>query len=72
MTPSDSHRTKINYIGGSSWQSPGSALYWRFNVSAAGYYGFSVRYKQSELTNGESLRHLKIDGKTPFSEAEPS
>lgn len=70
MTPSDSHRTKINYIGGSSWQSPGSALYWRFNVSAAGYYGFSVRYKQSELTNGESLRHLKIDGKTPFSEAE--
>ena len=28
-----------------------------------------MRYKQSDLVNGESWRWLKIDGKTPFAEA---
>lgn len=70
MTPSDSRKTKINYIGGSSWATPGSTIYWKFNIEKSGYYGFSARYKQSELVNGESLRWLKIDGETPFSEAE--
>ncbi len=69
MTPSDPYTTKVNYIGATSWQSPTSKLTWNFNVETDGYYYINMRYKQSDLVNGESLRWLKIDGKTPFSEA---
>ena len=30
--------TKINYIGGTSWQTTGSTITWNFNVDKAGYY----------------------------------
>ncbi len=69
MTPSDSHLTKINYIGGTSWQTAGSSIAWNFKVEKSGYYYINMRYKQSELVNGESWRWLKIDGETPFAEA---
>lgn len=69
MTPNDAYTSKINYIGGSSWQTPGSAMSWSFDVKTAGYYYLGFRYKQSELINGISWRKLKIDGKTPFNEA---
>ncbi len=69
MTPSDPYTAKINYIGGTAWQSPSSKLSWKFNAKKDGYYYINLRYKQSDLVNGESLRWLKIDGKTPFSEA---
>lgn len=68
---SEAHKflTKINYIGGTSWQASGSRLEWNFEVKEAGYYFINMRYKQSDLVNGESWRWLKIDGKTPFAEA---
>lgn len=69
MTPSDYYNQKINCIGGTSWQSPGSKLTWNFEVEETGYYRIVVRYKQSDLINGNSLRWLKIDGETPFTEA---
>ena len=69
MTPSHKYLTKINYIGGTSWQHSGSTITWNFNVKKSGYYYLNLRYKQSDLVNGESWRWLKIDGKTPFEEA---
>ncbi len=69
MSPSNSYLTKINYIGGTSWQTAGSSLEWKFNVEKAGYYYINMRYKQSDLVNGNSYRWLKIDGATPFAEA---
>ena len=69
MTPSDAYNQKINYIGGTSWQSPGDTLIWKFEAEKAGYYSINIRYKQSYLINGDSLRKLKIDGKVPFKEA---
>ena len=69
MTPCNAYNSKINYIGGSSWQSPGSMLTWNFKVEKAGYYYLGFRYKQSELVNGVSWRKLKIDGQVPFVEA---
>ena len=68
-SPANKFLTKINYIGGTSWQTTGSTITWKFSVEKAGYYYINMRYKQSELINGESYRWLKIDGKTPFSEA---
>lgn len=70
MTPSHNYLTKINYIGGTSWQSSGSAITWNFDVEKSGYYYINMRYKQSDLVNGESWRWLKIDGETPFAEAQ--
>lgn len=69
MTPSHKYLTKINYIGGTSWKHSGSTITWNFNVEKSGYYYLNMRYKQSDLVNGESWRWLKIDGKTPFEEA---
>ncbi len=69
MSPSDAYKTKINYIGGTSWQSSGASLTWNFDVEKSGYYYINMRYKQTDLVNGESWRWLKIDGKTPFAEA---
>lgn len=70
MHPADPMRTKINYIGGTAWQSPADRLTWNFKAETAGYYYLNFRYKQSDLINGQSLRWLRIDGKTPFREAE--
>lgn len=69
MTPSDPYKQKINCIGGTSWQSPGEKLKWNFNVEESGYYRLVMRYKQSDLINGNSLRMLRIDEKIPFAEA---
>lgn len=69
MTPSDSVKRKINYIGGTTWQTPGETISWNFNVEKSGYYTINMRYKQSDLINGESHRILKINEKTPFTEA---
>lgn len=69
MSPSSPYITKLNYIGGTSWQSPGETLVWNFSVKEAGYYCIGFRYKQSEVVNGEGWRWMKIDGVTPFEEA---
>lgn len=69
MTPCDPYVLKINYIGGTTWQTPAEKLTWSFHVKTAGYYCINFRYKQSDLINGQSLRWLKVDGVTPFLEA---
>lgn len=69
VKPSDPKRNMLNYIGGSSWQSIGEQLSWKFNAEKDGFYKISFRYKQSESVNCSSFRHLTIDGKTPFAEA---
>ena len=69
MTPSSPSLTKLNYIGGTSWQDAGQFLVWNFEVKESGYYSLGFRYRQSDVINAESWRWLKIDGKTPFSEA---
>lgn len=69
MNPTDKRATKINYIGGSTWQNPGDYLKWNFEVEKSGYYYLNFRFKQSELVNGDSFRRLKIDDKLPFEEA---
>lgn len=69
MTPKDPMLTRLNYIGGTSWQDAGQFLVWEFEVEESGYYSLGFRYRQSDVINAESWRWLKIDGKTPFEEA---
>lgn len=69
VTPNDVMLTKLNYIGGTSWQEAGQFLQWDFTAQKSGYYKLGFRYRQSDVINAESWRWLKIDGKTPFTEA---
>lgn len=43
---------------------------WNFTVETDGYYKVGFHFKQDQVINGESYRWLKIDGKTPFAEAQ--
>ncbi len=67
--PSSPEITRLNYIGGSNWASPGSAITWNFHVETAGYYTIDFLFRQNELLGGVVFRHLLIDGQTPFEEA---
>lgn len=69
VSPSDSKRTMLNYIGGSSWGATGEQMSWKFNVKKDGLYKLAFNYKQSDSINRSSYRHLTVDGKTPFAEA---
>lgn len=69
VSPSNSVNTVINYVGGSSWSSPGDEIAWQFEAPKSGLYKIGFSYKQSEVNKGSVYRWLKIDGKTPFKEA---
>ncbi len=69
VTPSSAYNTMVNSIGGSNWDSAGEKITWEFDVPKDGLYVIAFNYRQSYLTNASSIRSLKIDDKTPFSEA---
>ena len=68
--PSDPLNAKLNYIGGSNWSSPGQTAYWDIEVAVSGYYEVGFLYRQSYNVGAVSYRNLKIDGASPFKEAE--
>ncbi len=70
ITPNDAFNTFANYIGGSNWKSSGQTLTWEIPVSKSGYYKLGFSYRQSTLIGAKVYRSLKIDGETPFKEAE--
>lgn len=70
VTPSNPRNLMINYIGSKNWSSVGQVLTWKINVEKTGLYKLAFKFKQSDLVNGISYRSMKIDGKTPFTEAE--
>ncbi len=70
VTPSNPRNLMINYIGSKNWSNVGQVLTWKINVKQSGLYKLAFKFKQSDLVNGISYRSMKIDGKTPFTEAE--
>lgn len=68
--PSSPTKSLLNYIGGKNWSEQGDYLTWEIDVKEAGLYKLGYRYNQEEVINGVVYRSLKIDGETPFSEAE--
>ncbi len=68
--PSDPIKSKVNNIGGSTWKESGDTLYWTVKAPKAGYYKISFSYKQNAVLNGNIYRWLRVNGKTPFVEAE--
>lgn len=70
ITPSSAVNSIVNYVGGSSWSSPGQVIAWEIEVPEDGLYNIGFNYKQNTVINGKTFRWLKIDGVTPFEEAE--
>lgn len=69
VTPYDAVNKKLNYIGGSNWESPGEMIVWSFEVPEDGYYCLGFNYRQSQLIGSAAYRSLEIDGEVPFEEA---
>lgn len=70
ITPYDSTKTMVNYIGGGNWKTTGETIVWQTPNLKAGYYQLGLSFRQSAVIGGKTYRSLKIDGKTPFKEAE--
>ena len=70
ITPTSATNSLINYIGGSTWSSPFQEIGWEIEVPESALYKLGFNFKQNSIINGNAYRHLKIDGKTPFIEAE--
>lgn len=68
VTPSSATLSLINYIGSTNWKLPNEEIKWVVNVEKPGLYKLGVKYKQDQVVNGFSYRHLRIDGETPFAE----
>ena len=68
--PSDAVKSKVNNIGGSTWKESGDTIYWTVDVPKSGYYKIAFSYKQNAVLNGNIYRWLRVNGKTPFAEAE--
>ena len=69
LTPSSTTKSVINYIGSNNWSNSTQEITWSLKVQESGLYKLGLMYKQDQVVNGYSYRHLKIDGKTPFTEA---
>ena len=68
--PSDPVKSRINYIGGNNWSTVGDEIVWKIHAPKEGYYKLGFTYRQDYILNGTSYRCLKIDGKTPFAQAQ--
>lgn len=69
ITPKSSSNSVINYVGGSTWSSPWQEIAWEIDAPEDGLYNLGFNFKQNAVINGNTYRHLKIDGETPFEEA---
>lgn len=69
LTPSSTTNSVINYIGSNNWSNSTQEITWNVSVPESGLYKLGLMYKQDQVVNGYSYRHLRIDGRTPFAEA---
>ncbi len=69
VTPVDVEKRLINYVG-NNWATVGDTIVWETPELEAGYYQLGFSFRQNEVIGAKSYRTLKIDGETPFLEAE--
>ena len=69
VSPYSISKTRLNVLGGESWNTNGQIVNWKITVPEDGYYTFGIRYRQSYVEDSVSYRRLYIDGEVPFAEA---
>lgn len=70
-SPQDAAYGVMNTIGGSTWQTMGQWIEWKFNVEPgmAGIYQIDARFMQNAIEGLYVSRRLYVDGVVPFEEA---
>ncbi len=68
--PQSAYNIFLNSVGGEKWQTAGQWINWDFEVPEDGFYTISPRFLQSFAEGMYVTRSLKIDGETPFAEAD--
>lgn len=68
VTPYDTNKLLFNTIGGESWQTSGSTLYYQFSVPQDGYYYITLRALQNIKSNFTVFRRILINGVVLFDE----
>lgn len=70
VTPASASVVHYNTIGKNTWKEIGQEISWEFDVPEDGYYYLAFKTKQSDKANAYSVRSVRIDGETLFSEME--
>jgi len=68
VTPYDTNRLLLNTIGGESWESSGSTVYYEFTVPEDGYYYITLRALQNYKNNFTVFRRVTINDVILFDE----
>jgi len=68
VTPYHTYDLLLNTIGGESWQTSGSTLYYEFSVPQDGYYYITLRELQDVKNNFTVFRRILINNDVPFDE----
>ncbi len=67
--PYEKYITRYNAIGGVNWRVPGEEITWEVEVPEAGLYLVSLKIMQNFNRGKHTTRSFKVNGKTPFKEA---
>lgn len=68
-SPNKGAKISLNTIGGDDWTSVGQEIAWTFTPTQTGLYEIRFRARQNYSRGFYSARSLKINGETPFAEA---
>ncbi len=68
VTPYDTYDLLLNTIGGESWGTSGSTLYYEFSVPQDGYYLITLRELQNIKNNFTVFRRILINNEVLFDE----
>ncbi len=68
VEPYDNQYTRLNIIGGESWQTVGDTITWQINAPKAGLYNITLKFLQNYTRGMTSNRMLYINGEIPFEE----
>ncbi len=68
VTPYDTYQLLLNTMGGESWQSSGSAVYYEVGVPQDGLYLITLRVLQNTKNNFTVFRRITVNGEVPFDE----
>lgn len=69
-TPNSAKVTKLNAVGDSNWCHNGQTIAWSVNVKQDGLYAINIRARQDYSEGMNAYRSLKVDGVSPFKEAQ--
>ena len=62
--PFDAAAVRINSLAGSTWDEPGESVTYQFTIDHAGVYYLALRYQQSEKSDMDVFKTIRIDGVT--------